>query len=1143
MKWLKIVISIGVGVAAVLIVWRVGFYPPVPEQTDEPVRAKVAMEPNEPAEAQKPIAAEELQPTADVNEPEEFAAVGEPNEPNEPVETTVAVEPNEPGEPNEPMVALNLKDVEIRKIVEKLGQWTGKVVIPDDEAMKQKITIYAPKKLSKTNAISKIYSALRMKGYVAEEDDDSICLKPLAEAKLGMVPTIPADQPLALIENKEQIVQKFFKMKNYSPVQMGQIVQPLIGEYGYVSSDETTRSLLVIDTVTNLIRIERIIVEFDVPEAEQALTEIFEVQYGDPSEIVQMLNILLGETEGRTSRYYRRDRDRGRYSQSSRSSGPSSQSGRSSSPQKADSKTREATSVVITSGDVPVVLIPEPRRKWIIAKASAEGIRQIGEWIKKLDKEEPVESDYETVQLRYADPREVESAIEDGFEDLPGTEFLPSVLVEALENSRQVMIFGRKDLREMVKKMIEEIDIPPGQFVTEHFKLKYADPDQVKLNIEELYEEGIYGGSRSYGRFYSPWSSYSRTRSTSSEMVKVISYVSLRQITVIASSENMKKIEEQIAQWDAPLDVEEVKPRIIELHNSDPLQMADLLNTLFSEGATSSRVSVMDLMFRGLGMTEQRQKIVGPLYGQLTFEHIPGTKKIIVISKIPEAYSVIEALIRDIDSQEMAEVPRVITLNYADPEDLAQRLNAVFNEQGTVATIQFGDRGLSEYSMTAAEDGQNQQTNRDTSQTSQGEYRPWWTTGRTTTEQKPISNVIGRVRFIPDPRSKSILVLAPSEFMDNIEQTIKELDIPGKQVMIKAVVMQIDHSSMTSLGLQLSSDPTKWSTLDNENAITAFNALSLLERHGALVFGAGRDAGTRTEVGIAADVTALIDFLVKQMDAKILNQQTLWTKDNEEAEFFKGQRVGFQTEVSISEVGGRATSQFEYEKVGMTLRTRPNITPEKNVDMVVNVILSQLTSEEINNQRVRTEMDTTTNMIVQDGQTIMLGGILFQEKSTTERKIPLFGDMPLVGGLFRHNEAVASNNEMLIFVTPYVIDEPGKMLPETKEQIERSKQKLEDIRKELGTEPTASEKPKQKSKPPQKPEQPPTNQDKEIAKVYYRSLQLHRQGRFEEARQGFLEVTKSGSVPPPMQETIQACLRDTEPALASAKLPGKPHGP
>lgn len=142
--------------------------------------------------------------------------------------------------------------------------------------------------------------------------------------------------------------------------------------------------------------------------------------------------------------------------------------------------------------------------------------------------------------------------------------------------------------------------------------------------------------------------------------------------------------------------------------------------------------------------------------------------------------------------------------------------------------------------------------------------------------------------------------------MENIELMIDELDMPSKQVMIKVIIVQVDHGNMTSLGVQLSSDSSKWSTLDHENAITARNVLSLLEKHGALVFGAGGDAGSRSEITVGADITVLLDFLVKELDARILNQQTLWTKDNEEAEFFKDQRVGFQTRVSISDTGGRA---------------------------------------------------------------------------------------------------------------------------------------------------------------------------------------------------------------------------------------------
>ena len=135
----------------------------------------------------------------------------------------------------------------------------------------------------------------------------------------------------------------------------------------------------------------------------------------------------------------------------------------------------------------------------------------------------------------------------------------------------------------------------------------------------------------------------------------------------------------------------------------------------------------------------------------------------------------------------------------------------------------------------------------------------------------------------------------------------------------------------------------------------------------------------------------------------------------------------------------------------MTLRARPSITPEKKVDMILNVILSQLTGENVNAQPVRTEMETTTNMIVQDGQTVMLGGILFQKDSTIERKLPLLGDMPLVGPLFRHSETIAANNELIVFITPYVIDEPENMLPETIEELEGAKEKLDSVLEQLQT--------------------------------------------------------------------------------------------
>jgi general secretion pathway protein D len=155
--------------------------------------------------------------------------------------------------------------------------------------------------------------------------------------------------------------------------------------------------------------------------------------------------------------------------------------------------------------------------------------------------------------------------------------------------------------------------------------------------------------------------------------------------------------------------------------------------------------------------------------------------------------------------------------------------------------------------------------------------------------------------------------------------------------------------------------------------------------------------------------------------------------------------VAFRGSESITQ---QTTSQnIDFNRVGMELRTRPSITPEDNVDMIVNIEISQLTSDLVNDQPVRTVMETTTNMIVRDGQTLLLGGILFQKDSRIEHKIPLLGDAPLVGGLFRHTEVNLTNSEMFVFMTPRVIDEPNTALPDAKS----SKEKLDKIREGLNT--------------------------------------------------------------------------------------------
>ncbi|MBN2210083.1 MAG: hypothetical protein JW709_01690, partial [Sedimentisphaerales bacterium] len=608
-------------------------------------------------------------PTDAPKSPENKNAKAKPQESTE----TAAVPQDEDDDPNNPYVSVNLKDVEMKTLISKVAEWTGKVIIPHQDVMGQKITIYAPHKLRQNEALALIYAALQTKGFIAEDTPQAVYLRPIKDVRLTRVPTITADEPLAQFEDKTQIVQKFFRLKNYSPTQLQQIILPLIPDYGYITADENTGMLVVIESVANLLRIEGIIRELDTPDAEQTVTRIFPLEHGEPAEIVQLVRLLIG---GNTS---------GRRSPRSAPEPEMHPGGGGEGPPSSPAPSR---STVINLINSRVVLIPEPRRKWIIAQASAADMNRIAAWIEQLDLQEPEQADYEVVQLQYADVEDVARQLNNTLQNMPGAELRSSVMIQPLERVRQIMIFANPQKREMIKTLIAEIDIPSGQFITRHFKLTYADPEIVKENIESLFSDA--GSSNYYYRYYS------RSSRDSQDTVRVIAFTTLKQVTVIASAENMAKVEQQIAEWDVPIDVKEVKPMILELHNSDPVKMAELLSKLFTEKQESNRRPWWwDEYDRG----GDKKKIVGALYGKLTFEAVPETRKIIVISQIPEAYEVVRELAEELDKQVPAELPMVITLKYADCEMLCEQLNAILNESGTVSPYRLSRRGLSDYSV------------------------------------------------------------------------------------------------------------------------------------------------------------------------------------------------------------------------------------------------------------------------------------------------------------------------------------------------------------------------------------------------------------------------------------------------------------
>ena len=180
---------------------------------------------------------------------------------------------------------------------------------------------------------------------------------------------------------------------------------------------------------------------------------------------------------------------------------------------------------------------------------------------------------------------------------------------------------------------------------------------------------------------------------------------------------------------------------------------------------------------------------------------------------------------------------------------------------------------------------------------------------------------------------------------------------------------------------------------------------------------------------------------------KILLEPSLTTSDNQAAEYFDGRDISVATEDVTSEEGGRTTTGFIYREVGTLLRIRPHITKEGSVDLLINLEISRLVpgSATQGDNPTFDRREVTTQVIVQNGQTVMLSGIIRQEKFDDIRKVPLLGDLPLIGALFRAVDKGIRNRELVVFITPRVMSTPE----EVDKQMDKRKETLREIEESL----------------------------------------------------------------------------------------------
>ena len=310
---------------------------------------------------------------------------------------------------------------------------------------------------------------------------------------------------------------------------------------------------------------------------------------------------------------------------------------------------------------------------------------------------------------------------------------------------------------------------------------------------------------------------------------------------------------------------------------------------------------------------------------------------------------------------------------------------------------------------------------------------------------KKASVVAGAVRISADKATNSLIIVADKEDYLVLEDVIKKLDIPRSMVYIEALIMEVDMETSLDIGID-------WAIFGKTKIDGKQTLVGGGFRQGVTIgpdelLQGGLTLGMLTEPITIAGVTvnnisAIINAVKTDDDFRILSTPQVLTTDNEEARITIGENRPFQTR-STTDVSGGTFESFEYRDVGKILKITPHVTEGRLVRMQINLEVTAIdqkaTLATSSTLPVTLKRTVDTTVIVRDNQTIVIGGLIDDTTTNSETKVPVLGDIPILGWLFKDTSETTVKTNLYIFITPRVIKNPGEaesVLQEKQEQMD-----------------------------------------------------------------------------------------------------------
>ncbi|UCC69415.1 MAG: type II secretion system secretin GspD [Armatimonadota bacterium] len=302
--------------------------------------------------------------------------------------------------------------------------------------------------------------------------------------------------------------------------------------------------------------------------------------------------------------------------------------------------------------------------------------------------------------------------------------------------------------------------------------------------------------------------------------------------------------------------------------------------------------------------------------------------------------------------------------------------------------------------------------------------------------------------IVADDNSNVLLVSAPAEQLDLIQQMLEKMDVLPPQVYIRAIIAEVLLTRDTSLGFQWESFGRTLATYYDGDRANIFTGDTGTE------FGLGLDPEEARKLGFFAAISgpefqAVLSALTTDSHVRILATPSIFTSNNVKAQINVSKSIPFPRSTVEYQTGLGATSTFvDYKSVGIVVDVTPRVTQGDMVRMEVSVSSDELgESITVGGETYPTTNQRSANATinVKDGYTVVLGGLMRDTIHRSASRVPLLGDIPIVGSLFRSTNSKREKSELLVFLTPQVV----RTATEAAQMTDREKSTLPEVPRSL----------------------------------------------------------------------------------------------